>query len=150
MDNIIHGKIVDEDVLRRYAEEWAKLVQAKAKANIAQMRDGKKRATVVYKSGRYKGKREKRLRTISYVMRSKESVLDSISWRFPLHGIFVHYGVGSGQSAKKGKQRAKNIYVKRTPNEFLNEPIEKELENLTNMVAEYYGDKVLYNVYGIR
>lgn len=148
MDNI-DGKILDDAKFRELAAGWARLVQAKARANIAQMKNGKVKGITTYKSGLYKGKSEHKLKTISYVMRSKDNVLDSISFKFPLHGIFVHYGVGRGQPTKEGKKRAKRIYIKRSPNDFLEDPIEKSFQNLSDLAAEYYGDKILFNVYGI-
>lgn len=148
MDNI-EGKILEDAKFRELATEWARLVQAKARANIAQMRNGKVKGITTYKSGLYKGKTEHKLKTISYVLKSKDNTLDSISFKFPLHGIFVHYGVGRGQPTKEGKKRSKKVYIKRSPNDFLNDPIDKSFQKLSDMAAEYYGDKILFSVYGI-
>lgn len=145
----IYGQFMDEAKFRKLATEWARLVQAKARANIAQMKNGKVKGITTYKSGLYKGKTEHKLKTISYVLKSKDNTLDSISFKFPLHGIFVHYGVGRGQPTKDGKKRSKKVYIKRSPNDFLNDPIDKSFQKLSYMAAEYYGDKVLFSVYGI-
>ena len=72
MDNI-EGKILDDAKFRELAMEWARLVQAKARANIAQMRNGKVKGVTTYKSGLYKGKTEHKLKTISYVLKLKDN-----------------------------------------------------------------------------
>lgn len=148
MDNV-DGKIMDEAQFRELANGWAQMVQAKARANIAQMTKGKTKGIYTYKGGRYKGKTEHKLRSLTYVLKDKFGDLDSISFKFPLHGIFVTYGVGSGQPRMEGKRRARKVYLKRSPNDFLNEPIDNSFQKLTDFAAEYFGDKVLFNVYGI-
>lgn len=148
MDNI-EGKILDEAKFKQLAEDWARLVQRKAKSNISKMKNGKQKGIYKYKGGRYKGKTEHKLKSLSYVIKEKSGDVDSISFKFPLHGIFVHYGVGRGQPTKEGKKHAKKVYVKRSANDFLNDPIEESFQKLSDLSAEYYGDKVLFSVYGI-
>ena len=148
MDNI-DGNIMDDAKFRELAADWARLVQAKARANIAQMTKGKSVSKYVYKSGRYKGKEELKLRTLSYKLVNRNGDLSNIKFVYPLHGAFVATGVGRGQPSKVGKKKAKKIYVKRSPNDFLNDPIENNIQKLADITAEYFGDKVLFNVYGI-
>jgi len=143
------GKIMDEAQFRELANGWARMVQAKARANIAQMTKGKHESKYVYKSGRYKGKEELKLRTLSYKLDKKGGDLNFIRFVYPLHGAFVATGVGRGQPSKEGKKRARKIYIKRSPNDFLNDPIENNMEKLAEITSEYFGDKVLFNVYGI-
>lgn len=148
MDNI-EGKILDDAKFRELVSEWARLVQAKARANIAQMTKGKSVSKYVYKSGRYKGKEELKLRTLSYKLVTRNGDLNNIKFVYPLHGAFVTTGVGRGQPSKPGKQKAKKIYINRSPNDFLNDPIENNIQKLADLTAQYFGDKVLFNVYGV-
>jgi hypothetical protein len=65
-----------------------------------------------------------------------------------LHGIFREYGVGNGQprhgmATKSGKAASRKIYIKRTPSDWFHNPLERNIDTLGDLVADYYGDKVL-------
>ena len=58
------------------------------------------------------------------------------------------YGVGNGQprngvATKSGKAASHKVYIKRTMSDWFHAPLERNVEALGDLVADYYGDKVL-------
>ena len=138
----------DEEFLRQ-AKAWADKVRAQSKAAASAFTKGKKGATHTYKTGLYAGKTEGRLKNkVVYVLRKRYGDLEALSFKMPVHGIFREYGVGNGQprhgvATKSGKAASNKIYIKRTPSEWFHNPLERNFDALGNIVADYYGDKVL-------
>ena len=74
--------------------------------------------------------------------------LEAVSFKMPVHGIFREYGVGNGQprngvATKSGKAASQHTYVKRSMSDWFHNPLERNVEDLSNLEADYYGDKVL-------
>lgn len=140
--------MTDEEFLRQ-AKAWADRVRAQSKAAASAFTKGKKGATNTYKTGRYAGKTEGRLRSkVGYVLRKRSGDLEAVSFKMPVHGIFREYGVGNGQprhgvATKSGKAASHKIYIKRTPSDWFHNPLERNIDALGDLVADYYGDKVL-------
>ena len=66
----------------------------------------------------------------------------------PVHGIFREYGVGNGQprhgmDTKSGRAASHKIYIRRTTSDWSHGPLERNIDILRDLVADYYGDKVL-------
>ena len=140
--------MTDEEFLRQ-AKAWADRVRAQAKAAAAGFPKGKKTATHTYKTGRYAGKTEGKLKSkLGYVLRKRYGDLEAVSFKMPVHGIFRTYGVGNGQprngvATKSGKAASHTVYLKRTMSDWFHAPLERNVEALGDLVADYYGDKVL-------
>lgn len=142
-------KLMTEQEFLQRAKAWADTVRRQAKANAASFPKGKKGATHTYKTGRYAGKTEGRLRDkTGYTLKKKQGDLDAVSFKMPVHGIFREYGVGNGQprhgtATKSGRAASQHSYIKRTPSDWFHAPLERNMENLGDLVADYYGDQVL-------
>ena len=140
--------MTDEEFLQQ-ARAWADRVRAQAKAAAAGFSKGKKAATHTYKTGRYAGQTEGKLKNkLGYVLRKRYGDLEAVSFKMPVHGIFREYGVGNGQprngvATKSGKAASRTVYLKRTPSDWFHAPLERNVEALGDLVADYYGDKVL-------
>lgn len=63
-----------------------------------------------------------------------------ISFKFPRHMVFVHKGVGRGTSASEAGTGS------RTPKEWFSPIIEKNIENLGDIVAENLGESIINNL----
>ena len=139
--------MTDEEFLRQ-AKAWADKVRAQSKAAASTFTKGKKGATHTYKTGRYAGKTEGRLRSkVGYVLRKRCGDLEAVSFKMPVHGIFREYGVGNGQprhgvATKSGRAASTKVYI-RTPSDWFHNPLERNIDALGDLVADYYGDKVL-------
>jgi len=156
----IDGTLTTDEMFQDEARKWATGVVSKMRANAARFNKGKEnaRAYSVRRKNRRTGEtkdvtvKEKVLKkSINYKIRTnKEGVVSRVAFDFPLHGIFRAYGVGAGQPGSgTGKKRAPKIRIKRSISDWVNQPIEQEYEKLADMAANYYGDKVLANVWGI-
>lgn len=143
MDNHV---ITDAEFQQR-AKAWADRVRAMAKANASAFPKGKKEAKHVYKTGRYAGKTEYKLSArLTYIIKAKGGDIDCIGFKMPVHGIFREYGVGNGQPRKGRMGRMpEGGYIKRSMSDWFHAPLERNIEEFSDLVAEYYGDKYLVN-----
>lgn len=138
-----------EDFLKQ-AKAWADGVRRQAKANAAGFSKGKS-GVHTYIKGRYAGKTEKKLKdSVSATLRKRYGDLEAVSFKMPVHGIFREYGVGNGQprhgvATKSGKAASQHVYIKRSMSDWIHNPIDRNFDNLADLVADYYGDKVLLN-----
>jgi hypothetical protein len=88
------------------------------------------------------------------------SEIDSISYKFPRHGVFFAKGVGRGHIMQSGKvvrgiKHGKIATltggpVNRKPQDWFNHVIDKNIENLIDTVAEHKADTVLLNASGMK
>jgi hypothetical protein len=147
---VVDGHITQYPEIFRQAQSWARKVRRQAKANASRdvMKKGKKRPHT-YKTGRYAGRTEIFLREgLNYKIREQYLEIDSILFNFPLHGIFKAYGVGNKQPAH-GRHEARGTrgYVRRQQSEWIDIPLNTNLNALADDVARYYGDKTTMQVY---
>lgn len=142
--------LMTEEEFLRQAKAWADAVRRQAKANAAGFTKGKTMPHT-YIKGRYAGKTEKKLKdSVNYTLKKSYGDLAAVSFKMPVHGIFREYGVGNGQpingmAAKSGKSASRHVYIKRSMSVWIHNPIDRNFENLADLVADYYGDKVLLN-----
>lgn len=142
---------MSEDIMsqERYnaaVKQWCDRVRALAKANAAAFSNGKSKPHT-YVKGRYAGKTEYKLKDkTTYRIKYNSGDADHVQFVMPVHGIFREYGVGNGQP-RDGKssstRRAQKTYVKRSMSDWIHNPIEKNIEQFGDIVADYYGDKML-------
>ena len=145
----IEGKVISANELHKQAQIWAFSVRNRAKINILSFTKGKK-GKYTYGSNVKAGKRlskwhkhgevePKISQNLSFKIREASGVTEKITFQFPRHGVFRAYGVGNGQPITG--ITAKKTFVKRTPNDWIDEPINKNIEKLADIAAEFYGDQ---------
>ena len=154
-DTTINGTIMTDEQLFAAARKWANGVRRKAQSNAQMFSKGKKGPYTYSNEGksRYKGKTEKKLSDgMSYVIKKQYGDIDHVSFKIPIHGIFRALGVGNGQpsdmsadSEKSHKQKSYKTYIRRTKSDWVNKPIEDNLDGFATIIANYYGDKILLN-----
>ena len=66
-------------------------------------------------------------------MGKQEGEIDLISFKFPIHGIYAHHGVGKGHPASN----------KRKQLEWLNPVIDADMDRFADIVAKHYADATL-------
>ena len=148
----ITGKVITAEEFKAKARHWAQTVRKEARARAAAMSKGKTKSPYTYKTGMHAGRTEYKLKDkIGYRLRMKYGDIERVSFNFPLHGIFIEYGVGRGQpgekSTKKASSHPKN-YIRRKMSDWFDAPLDKNTEKLADIAAEYYGDKILLNIWG--
>lgn len=150
VETSIEGNITSPEEFKEAAKQWAQLVRNMAKNNASHFKEGKKKA-YTYKTGIHKGKTERKLiKSISYIVKEEAGITDNIGFKFPLHGIFRAYGVGNGTPRHPAKKHAEFSYIKRTPSDWLDEPINKKTDDLANIAAQFYGDEAVINTWGAK
>ena len=76
-------------------------------------------------------------KALKTVHRKNAGVINRISFRLPRHGIFRHKGVGRGTKISQVGS------TKRQPADFLNDPLEKNIGKLSELVADHQGTMVV-------
>ena len=144
----ISGKIITAEQFNAEARRWAAIVRNMAKANTTAFRKGKQRESHTYRSGKKAGKSEKKLsKSTRFVIEHDNKVPEAIGFKIPIHGIYREWAVGFGQPRVAGKYVAVG-QVKRTMNDWIDKPIDKQKEKLFDLAAEYWGDQVIVNSFG--
>lgn len=129
-------------------KQWCNIVRGLAKQNAAAFTKGKKKPHT-YKSGIWAGKTEYMLRDkVAVSMHRTDGDIDNVAFKIPVHGIFREYGVGNGQPRNgrhSSQKHARSTYIRRSPSEWLHDPIDRNIGKFGDLVADYYGDKFLIN-----
>jgi len=63
----------------------------------------------------------------------QEGEIDLITFKFPIHGIYAHHGVGKGHPATN----------KRKQKDWLNPVIDSDIDKFADIVARHYADATL-------
>lgn len=146
----IEGNILTTEQFYKEARKWAAIVRNKAKSNTASFKKGKEDSHT-YKTGKKAGKTEKKLsKSTRFIITQDNKVPESIGFKVPIHGIFREWAVGYGQPRVAGKYKAPHNHIKRSMNDWIDNPIEKNSKRLFDLAAEYWGDQVLLNTYGAK
>jgi len=148
IDTEIDGKLINSDEFYRKATAWANKVRALAKANTAAFTRGKSKPRIHTKNTKWhkRGDKENLLaNAISYNIKEASGVVEGFKFIFPRHGIFRAYGVGSGQPISGGT--GKNIKIKRSMSDWIDAPIDRNIEKLADISAEFYGDQFCISTY---
>jgi hypothetical protein len=92
--------------------------------------------------------------------RKQMGEIDSISYKFPRHGVFFQKGVGrghvmSGNRVVRGIKNGKVIQftdgpVNRQPKNWFNATLETEIPKLADIVADHKADEAAVNAAGMR
>lgn len=139
--------IMTDEQFKAEVRKWANNVRREAKNKAAAFGKGKKANYTYSETGksRYRGTVEKKLSEyMTYSVKYQFGDVHHIKFQFPLHGIFRAFGVGKGQPATGSfSKRALKTYIRRSPSDWLNEPIEKNIETFSDLVANHYGDTIL-------
>jgi len=146
----IEGKVINANELYKQAQIWAAKVRNRAKINTLAFTKGKS-GKYTYGSKEKKGKRlskwhkhgevePKISQNLSFKVKEAAGVTEKIAFQFPRHGVFRAYGVGNGQPITG--VTAKKTFIKRSPNDWIDEPINKNMNKLADIAAEFYGDRL--------
>ena len=110
--------------------------------------------TLVAETSVYSGSLRKRL--ASAVRKGRDDgVAQSVAFKFLRYGVFVAYGVGNGYIRQGGavvrgsRSPGRNVKagpVRRRPVDWLDNNIEKNLNDLTDIAGDYYGDAAAQHV----
>jgi len=145
------GKVITAEEFYAQARKWAAIVRNMAKANASRFSKGKTKQAHTYKTGKKAGKTEQKLRnSIRYIIAQDSGVPESIGFKIPIHGIFREWAVGFGQPRVAGKYVSANSRVKRTMEDWIDKPIEKNTKKLFDLAAEFWGDTVVVNSFGAK
>lgn len=124
------------DEFNAAVHSWAKAAEAKAKGKLTVL-------TTNYTGDLFRS-------MVTALKYSKEGFeARSVSFKFAQHGVFVAYGVGRGWNRRKDgsvQVTAKNSKKPRTPKDWLDSVIEDSIQDLGDIVGEYYGDKAMQNL----
>jgi hypothetical protein len=63
----------------------------------------------------------------------RDNEIDLISFKFPIHGIYAHHGVGKGHPASNKRKQLL----------WLNPVIDSDMDRFANIVAKHYADASL-------
>ena len=66
-------------------------------------------------------------------MGKEEGEIDLVSFKFPIHGIYAHHGVGKGHPASNKRNRL----------DWLNPIIDSDIDTFADIVARHYADATL-------
>jgi hypothetical protein len=147
----IDGKVITAEEFYAQARKWAAIVRNMAKANASRFSKGKEKPSHTYKTGKKAGKTEQKLRnSIRYIITQDSSIPESVGFKIPIHGIFREWAVGFGQPRVAGKYISANSRVKRTMEDWIDRPIEKNTKKLFDLATEYWGDCVVINSFGAK
>ena len=145
----IDGNVTTEAQFYAEARVWAAIVRNIAKANARKFDKGKSEQKT-YKTGSKAGQVEKKLiDSINFkVHRNILQVPVSVGFKVPIHGIWRHWGVGFGQPRVAGKYVAQNSKIKRDMQDWLDDPIARNVDKLYDIAVRYWGDQVLVKGFG--
>ena len=147
----INGTPITPEEFYAAARKWAAIVRNIAKSNTNRFRKGKKKKTHTYKTGKKAGKTEQKLKdSIHYGIEMDCGIPENVSFKLPIHGIFREWAVGYGQPRVEGKYISPNSKIKRTMDDWIDKPIEKNLQKLSKIAAEFYGDQVIISSFGAK
>lgn len=132
---------LSNSIYNKEMQGWSTKVQQMAKAAASAFRNGKKKSHT-YLSGPKKGYTETILRNhIQYQLKSDVGEIAGVAFQFPVHGIFIEYGVGRG--SRRGNSS-------RTMSDWLSGTLDKNEEQLVNIVSEHQSDRVIRVFAGVR
>lgn len=136
MKDVYSGRrgILDDSQYNEDMKSWAATVQRLARQQASAFHKGKRKTPRTYKSGAKEGKKEERLRThIQYRMRSDAGEVAGVGFTFPVHGIFMEFGVSRGHP--RG-------HVSRSMSDWLSGTLNREEGKLMEIVASHDATKV--------
>ncbi len=129
-------------------KKWGSMVQRRLKLNSNKFKHGKTENSIITKDGLTEGK----LRQSIYTKYHESfGAIDSVTFGFERHGVFVQKGVGRGHGINSGFvvkspesiNRDNQIKKIRTPQDWFNSDVERMLPELADKLAEMNADAVL-------
>ena len=127
----VRGVDFDAGAYLREVEAWTHGVVTAADQAAGRFTKGKRRRTRTYKSGRWQGTTEKKLKggtRVRIVTDGGEP--EKVQFLLPVHGIFREYGVGRGR-------------LIRTPDDWFSRQLQARQEKLADTVASHTADKLM-------
>jgi len=146
----------DIEAFNKDVSKWAYKVRGRLKRNLAQFQNGR-------------GAMRRFLKTS---LRKDQGEIDSISYKFPRHGVFAQKGVGRGHVMQNGKvvrgvkddtvirfsskKHGKVGYPfapatkSRQPEDWFNAEMDQQVPLLADIVADHKADEAAVNAGGMR
>jgi len=124
---------------------WAGSTRQKILMSASQFKRGKKGKVQRRSKFGVVRDEEKLVRSLKSRIRKQSGIIDSISYRFERHGVFVHKGVGNGYKMINGlvvrvaKSKTPNPRP-RVPVDWFNIVIDTEVPKLANQLATINAD----------
>jgi hypothetical protein len=143
----MNGDVIYQGIeaFNKDVQAWAYKVRSTLKSNI--------------QSSAGKGKGELS-RSLKSNLRKDHGEIDSISYKFPRHGVFFQKGVGRGHIMQGGKVvrgvKSKKVVrfldgpVKRSPQDWFNRTLENELPKLADIVANHKANEAVVRTAGMK
>lgn len=149
----IDGRVVNESEFNQKARGWGLMIKSRMRQNIANGANSKQ------SSGKLRD-------SVQASVGKQHGVVNKLGFKFEKYGIFRAYGVGRGyihtsagvirghrtKDYYKGNKKSKSQFVaygtggiKRSPLDWFDTEIVDNIDNLADIVAEFYGDKMLVN-----
>jgi hypothetical protein len=122
---------------------WVPMVRTKLISSARWFSDGKTEPMVMRGTGSKRRQELKLAASIRSKTRQMYGEIDTITYTFERHGVFVHKGVGRGYPIS-GRGAIKNPSGKtRVAVEWFNPVLDQNLPELANRIAEVNADAVL-------
>ena len=140
MDNLSYADIQKQN---QAVLAWVPKTRSKLIGSARQFSDGKTEPMVIRGKGSKRRNEYKLAASIRSKTREHFGELDTITFSFERHGVFVHKGVGRGYPIK-GRGFIKNPSGKtRVAVEWFNPVLDQTMPELANRIAEINADAVL-------
>ena len=137
MKESVRGADFEPERLVHEVDAWSRTVLQAADQAASAFQKGKRTARHTYRTGRWRGTTEPRLKGNTKVrLITDGGELQRVQFLMPVHGIFREYGVGRGR-------------LIRTPSDWFSRQLAARQERLADLIAASHADKAV-NVVGMK
>lgn len=141
--DVYYGRTValEQSEYNTAVRRWAMETQRFARQAASAFSKGKRKPTHTYQSGPKAGKVEQKLsRSIQFKLQADAGDVSAVFFRFPLHGVFREYGVGS---------ESPHGHVSRSLSDWLSSTLDRQQQKLLEIACEHQAETVLRVFRGI-
>lgn len=145
---VVIGGLSPADVQEQNAivKAWVPKVRSKLRSSARWFSDGKTESFVMRGTGSKRRKEGKLAESIQSKTKAEFGLIDTITYRFERHGVFVHKGVGRGYNANgsfvtrtaKGNGKRARVAV-----EWFNPVLDQNLPELAEKIIRVNSDAVI-------
>lgn len=122
---------------------WVPGVRSKLITSARWFSDGKNQPMIIRGKGSKRRNEYKLAASIKSKTRTRDGEIDTITYQFERHGVFVHKGVGRGYPIRGGMIIKNPSGKTRVAVEWFNPVLDQEMPQLANMIAKINADAVL-------
>jgi hypothetical protein len=140
------GSAVDDQAHNAVVLAWAPKVRTQLRSSALWFSNGKTESMVMRGRGAKRRQERKLAQSISSKTRQSYGAIDTVTFQFERHGVFVHKGVGRGYNASGGfvVRTAKHPAVRpRVAVDWFNPVLDKNIPELANRIAEVNADAAI-------